>query len=44
MVGGERTRMIREEKEEKVEDPELAACKHRLRESFLKKQRRDKTK
>ena len=35
-------KMIREEKEEEAEDPELAACKQRLREDLHRKRQKER--
>ena len=38
MIGAEiELRMVREEREEEAEDPDLAACKQRLREDLHRK-------
>ena len=43
MVRGERgLKMIREKKEEEAEDPELAACKQRLREDLHRKRQKER--
>ena len=43
MVRGERgLKMIREQKEEEAEDPELAACKQRLREDLHQKRQKER--
>ena len=43
MVRGERElKMIREKKEEEAEDPELAACKQRLREDLHRKRQKER--
>ena len=43
MVRGERgLKTIREKKEEEAEDPELAACKQRLREDLHRKRQKER--